>query len=61
MVIVVLLGVCGLVVIGRLISVTANIDGENKEREGMIEMRDMSAQNEEYAEVPGRILLPQGC
>lgn len=61
-VIVVLLTIGGVVVVGRLISQSINTDeGSKHQREGMIEMQELSTDNEDYAEVPGRVLLPQGC
>ena len=54
------MGLIGLVVIARMISQSMTVDKRHPVENG-IEMRELSTDNEDYAEVPGRVLLPQSC
>lgn len=50
-----------MVVLGRMVNQVLVSADQVKEDGGMVEMRELSSDNEEYAERPGRVLLPQSC
>lgn len=62
--IVVVIAIIALGVVGRWMyqSIVPEEDYKNAmDAQDMIEMRTMSNESEEYAEMPGRVLLPQSC
>lgn len=62
--IVVVIGSLGLGMVGRWVYQVAMTEEDYKagmDRQDMIEMRTMRNEGEEFAEMPGRVLLPQSC